>query len=51
MEEAIEKGAQSYLGLVFAARASPELVRAGSKSVRVGCNLARVGPQVVQPGF
>ena len=57
MEVAIEKGARSWLGLVFGVGRTQ--VGAGrTKSTRAGCKLpwartksAWEGPQVVQPGF
>ena len=47
MEVAMEKGAQSYLWLVFSARAGLKLAQAGRKSARAGRNSVRAGPQVV----
>ena len=45
----MEKGAQSYLGLVFGP--AHRSAQARNKSAWVRYKLAWAGPQVVQPGF
>ena len=56
MEVAMEKGARSYLGLLFSTvhkseRASNKSAWVSNKSAWVRIKSTRVGPQVVQPSF